>query len=184
MGRSQRHMLHEQGTTAAGETLAQGAIAPGLMLLAEGGGVTRSIADVPTYGAGGPLAGSPVMGEPPADLIEGGGGGPSPDVAPVLSSLNPNTGELNGPDVTMHCIGSGFTESSVIMFAGQPEPIAFISESDITTIITMSLGWGPVTVQVSVKNGAEESASLDFTFTEAPLADEEETQVKKTTKRK
>jgi hypothetical protein len=161
MGRSQRHMLTEQGTTAAGETLAEGAIAPGLILLSEDG--TRSVAEVPTYDAGGPLTGSPVMGEPPVDLIEP----PVADVAPVLSSLNPNTAELGSADVTMHCIGSGFTESSVIMFAGQPEPIVFISDTDITTIVKPSLGWGVVTVQVTVKNDTAESEPQDFTFTEA-----------------
>lgn len=102
---------------------------------------------------------------------EGGGGGepsPEPDVAPVLTSLDPNTVALGGEMITMHCYGSGFTPQSVIMFAGQPEPIQFISESDITTGVTPTLGWGTNTpLPVSVRNGDQESNSLDFTFTES-----------------
>ena len=92
---------------------------------------------------------------------------PEPAPAPVLSSLEPNTAVLNTPDVTMHCIGSGFTEESVINFAGQPEPIVFVSDTEITTIITLSLPWGAVTVPVYVENAdGQTSETLDFTFTE------------------
>ena len=95
-----------------------------------------------------------------------GGGEPGP--APTLTSLDPNTAELNAPDITMHCHGSGFTAESVIVFAGQDEPIVFISENEITTGITLSLPWGAVTVPVSVRNAdGQQTADLDFTFTEA-----------------
>lgn len=97
------------------------------------------------------------------DLKEGEDAAP----APVLSSIDPATGVLNSADITMHCIGSGFTEDSVIYFADQPEPIVFISEGDITTIITMSLPWGAVTVPVYVQNAdGQRSETQDFTFTE------------------
>jgi hypothetical protein len=85
---------------------------------------------------------------------------------PVLTSISPDTAELNSADVTMTCTGSGFTESSVINFAGQDEPIVFVSDTEITTVVKPSLPWGAVTVPVLVKNGAEESAELSFTFTE------------------
>jgi IPT/TIG domain len=174
MGRSQRHMLEEQGANAAGNTLDQGAVAEGL--LAQTDGLTRSpkSVDIPTGDPGGPLQGSTLTGAIPEDIedVVGGGTPPEPDVTPVLTSLSPNTGELNSADITMHCIGTGFTETSVINFAGNDELTVFVSDTDITTIITMSLPWGAVTVPVTVKNGTAESAPLDFTFTEAvaPLA--------------
>jgi len=88
--------------------------------------------------------------------------------APTLTSLDPTTAELGAPDVTLHCHGSGFTAESLIIFADQDEPIEFISDSEITTIITLSLPWGAVTVPVKVRNAdGQESAALDFTFTEA-----------------
>jgi hypothetical protein len=96
-----------------------------------------------------------------------GGGEPEPGAPPVLSSLDPNTAVLGSEMVTMHCYGSGFTPESVITFAGQPEPIVFISENDITTGVTPTLGWGPNTpLPVTVSNGDAVSNSLDFTFTE------------------
>lgn len=104
------------------------------------------------------------------DLAEGGGTPPVADVAPILDSLDPATAELDSADVTMTVHGTGFTESSVIMFADQPEPIVFVSETEISTVVKPSLSWGAVTVPVSVKNGEEESNLLDFTFTEAEPA--------------
>lgn len=90
-----------------------------------------------------------------------------PAPPPVLSSIDPATGVLNSADITMHCHGSGFTEESQIFFADNPEPIVFISDSDITTVITMSLPWGAVSVPVYVQNAdGQKSATLDFTFTE------------------
>jgi hypothetical protein len=85
---------------------------------------------------------------------------------PVLTSISPNTAVLNDPDVTMTCTGEGFSESSVIVFAGQQEPITFVSETEISTVVKPSLPWGAVTVDVSVKNGTMESDTLEFTFTE------------------
>ena len=92
---------------------------------------------------------------------------PDEDEAPVLSAISPNTAELNAPDVTMTCTGTGFTEDSVIVFAGNDEPIVFVSDTEISTVVKPSLGWGAVAVPVLVRNGTAESASLDFTFTEA-----------------
>lgn len=93
---------------------------------------------------------------------------PEPDVAPTLDTLSPATAELGSADFTLHLLGADFTPSSVVMFAGQPEPIVFVSDEEITTVVKPSLGWGAVTVPVLVKNGVEESEPLDFTFTEAP----------------
>ena len=132
----------------------------------------------------GSLYGAPEGADWPGSIFEP----PEPEVpeAPVLTSLDPNTAELNAPDITMHCHGTGFTAESVIVFAGQDEPIVFISANEITTGITLSLPWGAVTVPVSVRNAdGQETASLDFTFTEAaPEADAEVAETKKATKKK
>lgn len=100
----------------------------------------------------------------------GGNGGGGEDLPPpVVDELVPATAELNSPDVTLHVMGSGFVAGSVIVFAGQDEPIVFVSDEEITTIITLSLPWGAVKVPVFVRNpDGQESASLDFEFTEAP----------------
>lgn len=191
MGRSQRHMLWEQGATADGEIHAQGVVAPGIAMQVDPVALNvlkpgaplyntglelqdppdddEAGVEVPVGAPGGPLSGSTLTGAIPEELVPG----PEPTPAPVLTSLNPATAVLNDPDVTMHCIGSGFTPESVIYFAGQPEPIVFVSEGDISTVITLSLPWGAVTVPVYVENtDAQRSATLDFTFTEAAAAPE------------
>jgi len=180
-------MLTEQNTTANGEVHAEGEVAP--FIKAEAGAVITAatsnsptrlegIEDIqePVGPPGGPLQGSYVSGVIPEGA--GGGtdpGGPGEDIAPVLTSLDPETAVKDSPDFTLHCLGSGFTESSVIMFAGQPEPIQFISDTDISTGVKPSLGWGTNTpLPVSVKNGDKESAELSFTFTDPPEADEQD----------
>jgi hypothetical protein len=149
---------------------------------------------VPVGPTGGPLKGSSLAGPPPAAIpapglafdhpllalgaiIAGSQTPPTPPEGqpspPTLSSLEPNTAVLNDPDITMHVHGTGFTEESVIYFANQPEPIVFISPEEITTGITLSLGWGAVTVPVQVRNAdGTMSNTLEFTFTEGePVAD-------------
>ena len=145
---------------------------------------------VPVGPAGGPLKGSSLAGPPPAAipapgifehplaaavLLLSGMKPPEPPPAkdpPVAISLDPDTAVLGSEDITMHVLGSGFTEGSVIYFANEDEPAVFISETDISTGVKPSLGWGPVTVQVYVQNAdGQKSAELPFTFTEgAPAA--------------
>jgi hypothetical protein len=134
-------------------------------LLAERDAEARAEAD---FGAPGQfnLSGNPVHTDlpPPGEPVPGPGG------ELTLTALEPNTCELNGPDVTMVCVGNNFTESSVIYFAGQPEPIVFIDAQHISTVITASLPWGAVTVDVSVQEGSSQTTPLPFTFTEPAVA--------------
>jgi IPT/TIG domain len=89
--------------------------------------------------------------------------------APTLTSISPDIAVLGDPDVTMVCTGTGFTEDSTIMFAGNPEPIVFTSETEISTVVKPSLDWGATAVDVMVRNSAGESETLQFTFTD-PVA--------------
>jgi len=97
---------------------------------------------------------------------------PPEPVAPVLASLDPAHGQIGGPDVEMSCVGTGFTTTSVIMFAGNPEPIRYYGPESISTMIRMSLGWGEGPVPVTVKNGELETAPLEFTFDPAEVVEQ------------
>lgn len=181
MGRSQRHMLVEQGATATGETVAQGVVAPGLLMQAgepETAGVSNEVRgiediEVPVGPPGGPLSGSTLTGAIPEAILAPEPPEPTeppepePGMEPTLTAVNPNTAALGDPDVTMVCTGTNFTETSVIMFAGQPEPIVFVSDTEISTVVKPSLPWGVVTLPVAVKQGTYETEELDFSFTEA-----------------
>lgn len=103
-----------------------------------------------------------------------GGNGPEPEPAPAptLDTLEPNTAELGSADVTMSARGSDFTEETRIVFAGNQENTVFVSDTEVTTIIKPSLGWGVVSVPVYVRTGEQQSDPLDFSFTAAPEEDE------------
>lgn len=188
MGRSQRHMLWEQGATAAGEIHAEGVVAPGIAMQVDpealnvlkpgpplynmptSSGIYTREGEEPGVGVpigepGGPLSGSSLTGAIPEDanLPE-----PPELTKPVIDHLDPATAVLGDPDVTMHVHGSDFDDGCVIVFAGNDEPIVFISDTEITTIITLSLPWGAVTVPVAVRNAnGDLSNEVSFTFTEA-----------------
>lgn len=94
---------------------------------------------------------------------------PDPALAPTLTSLDPNTAVLGSEDFTLRCLGTNFTEESIINFAGQPEPIVFVSPEEITTGVKPSLGWGTnVGIPVFVQNADGQIANppLDFVFTD------------------
>lgn len=86
--------------------------------------------------------------------------------SPTISALTPNTAVLGDPDVTMVVTGTDFTPQSVIVFNGTDEPIVFISDTEISTVVKPSIDWGAVAAPVSVRNGSLESNELDFTFTD------------------
>lgn len=87
-------------------------------------------------------------------------------VPPVINTLSPNTLEIGDPDATLHVFGSGFLASSVIVFAGVEEPTTFVSPTELTTGINMSVWLGPAVLPVTVRNGSVESDPVNFTFTD------------------
>jgi hypothetical protein len=86
----------------------------------------------------------------------------------VLSALVPNTAAIGDPDFTLSVQGTGFKEGDAIIFAGRHEPATFVSPTELTTGVDMSLWHGPDALPVSVRSlGGATSNVLDFTFTDA-----------------
>lgn len=95
-----------------------------------------------------------------------------PNIAPVATSMTPDTAVLGAPDFDLVFTGSGFDRTHCfIAFAGQREPARFNEDGTIYTIVKPSLPWGAVTVEAAVYNGDAPSQFFDFTFTSA-VADE------------
>jgi hypothetical protein len=90
---------------------------------------------------------------------------------PVLSALTPDTAVSGNPDFTLSCDGTDFTADCVIVFGSVSEPTTFVSDTEVTTIVKPSL-FAPATVPVTVRNGANSSNPVNFTFT-APAVVEE-----------
>ena len=73
---------------------------------------------------------------PPGSVPPGPGG---EQAKPEIEALDPDEIEMGAADTVLHVHGSGFTEQSVIHFAGHDEPTSFVSESEITTGLKPSL---------------------------------------------
>ena len=190
-----------QNTSTRGEVYAQGRVAPGVLR-----GATAPVGEV-----GGPLKGSSLMGAIPANWVlpqpkfenpllalglilaasQQPPEPPEPDVTPVISALNPSTAEIGSADLVMTVTGTGFINSSVIVFNGGDEATDYVSDTEVSTGVRPSTATVAGAFPVLVRNGTAESNALDFTFTEvttlAREADEDEdtkSPKKKTTTKK
>lgn len=90
-----------------------------------------------------------------------------PIVPPKITSLAPNTVVIGAPSFDVHVLGTGFTPTSKIVFAGQSEPTTFVSDKELTTGVNMDVWLGPDSVPVIVDNDGVMSDPSMFTFTEA-----------------
>lgn len=101
--------------------------------------------------------GSNVLGKTAEDI-----GGET--VTPVITSLEPDEATIGEETFDLFVIGEGFTENSVIVFAGYEEPTDLEDDGSLSTGINMDVWKGPDTVKVAVKNGDKLSNEMDFTF--------------------
>jgi hypothetical protein len=94
---------------------------------------------------------------------------PEGGAAPVLTSLTPATAVLGAPSFTLHVRGTGFVDGAVIVFAGHDEPTTWVSATEVTTGVDMSVWAGPdPAVPVVVRGGdGAVSNTLTFAFTAA-----------------
>lgn len=175
MGRSQRHMILEQGANAASASLDEGVVAPGLLLqvddpadivmdghqivLTEISGI-----DVPIGSPGGPLDGSTLTGPVP-----NGGGDvdpPPPDPFGIIS-INPASMVAGMPDLTATITGAGFEDGAVIVFGGVDQVTEFLSDNQVRFLVDSS-EQPAGSVAISVRNpGGEVTADFMYEFTVA-----------------
>jgi hypothetical protein len=113
--------------------------------------------DLPRHDSINEPPGSNVMDRTPP---EGAG------AAPVVSAIEPASCAIGDPDFTVYLAGTGFTENSVIVFAGNDEPSTLEGDGTLSTGVNMAMWHGPDTVQVGARNGDKLSNLVDFTFNE------------------
>jgi hypothetical protein len=92
-------------------------------------------------------------------------------VAPVLTTLTPQTAAIGSPSFTLHVSGTGLVPGAVIEFAGNDEPTVYVSATEVTTGVDMTvwLGADPAIPVVVRQNGVTSNA-LTFAFTAARSA--------------
>jgi len=88
---------------------------------------------------------------------------------PQLSYIVPNSAAVGDPALTLEVHGSGFSDTSVIVWNNGDEATTFVDSTQVTTGVDPTTATGTYTVPVQVRNGASSvSNALLFTFTEAP----------------
>ena len=93
-------------------------------------------------------------------------GVPPVPAAPVLTAIVPTATTIGNPGFILECNGSGFTDASVIMWDGSPDPTVFVSASKVTTNVETTAILIPGTVQITVRNaGGAVTAPQTLTVT-------------------
>jgi hypothetical protein len=87
---------------------------------------------------------------------------------PTLQALDPATAEVGGEDVTLRCLGSGFTADSKILFNSGEEPTTLVNPTELTTIVKPSTASGPWAVPVVIDTLGTQTQPLTFQFTDKP----------------
>jgi len=98
---------------------------------------------------------------------------PTPPVVvpPVIVSLNPTTATVGDPDFTLHVLGTGFKADDVLMWNGAPEATTFVSDTELTTGVTMSLVSVGSVCMIAVQPAiGPPSAPVEFVIHDAPPA--------------
>jgi hypothetical protein len=104
------------------------------------------------------------------NYIEGGGtidpADPVVPPSPWLQDLNRATAIVGSIDVPMTCIGSNFTDQSVIVFDGVEKNTTFLNDAAVTCVISPAQETAPRQVDVLVRDTTGDSNILVFTFIE------------------
>lgn len=92
--------------------------------------------------------------------------GSLPNANPVVNSINPTTAVIGSPSFTLHVFGTNFNPDSVIVFAGVDEPTTYVSATELTTGVDMSVWLGADALPVTVRNmNGVQADPKTFTFT-------------------
>lgn len=89
---------------------------------------------------------------------------PAPPQDAVLSTLAPSSAFIGAADLTLYCIGQNFTAESVVVIDDLDEVTTFHHAGQVSAILEPSAVDEPLTVQVKVRTGANETAALPFEF--------------------
>lgn len=171
MGRSQRHMILEQGAPSNGEAIAEGQPSPAYIVQASVPPELREGETPPNLGnleivegpPGGPLQGSTLSGAIPVSIV------PEPPPAEIfaINYIDPFGAEIGSADLTLHVVGNLFEDGAVIVFNGGDEVTTFVSATELTTGVKPSTATVAGAFPVVVRNpGGELTEAAFFTFTE------------------
>lgn len=91
---------------------------------------------------------------------------PTPETAPEISALVPNSAAVGAAAFVLDVIGTGFNAQSVIVWNNGDETTTFVDAQKLQTGVDPTTASGPVSIPIQVRNGTAVSALKAFTFTE------------------
>jgi hypothetical protein len=96
-----------------------------------------------------------------------------PSLPLQLLSLSPPSAEVGGADASLNVFGQGFEPGCVVVFKGEDSETAYVSDTQVTTIVKPVLALEAGVVPVLVRNAdGGYSNELSFEFTQAPSPEE------------
>jgi len=90
-----------------------------------------------------------------------------PVLPPTVTSLVPATAAVGDPSFTLQVMGTGFNPGSIIMFNGLNENTTYVSPTEVSTGVDMSVWLAAAVCPVSVMTNGVISDPMDFTFTDS-----------------
>ena|SRR5580765_1758568 len=91
----------------------------------------------------------------------------APPPIPTVTSLTPSTAAVGDPSFTLSVKGTGFNPESIIIFNGFNENTIYVSDTEVTTGVDMSVWLAAAVCPVSVMTNGVISDPMDFTFTDS-----------------
>ena len=85
-----------------------------------------------------------------------------PASGPVLTKLEPPSATLGSPSFTLRVLGTGFTETSVIVWNASVEETRYVSATELTTNVNMLTAEMAIPIPVHVRTGAQNSNTMIF----------------------
>ncbi len=91
---------------------------------------------------------------------------PEPPAAPAITSLSHTSAQVGAAAFTLSVYGTGFTDTSEILWNNGAEATTFVDDTELTTGVDPTTASGPVSIPIQVSNDGVISNAMAFTFTE------------------
>lgn len=84
----------------------------------------------------------------------------------TLDSIAPASAVIGDPDTTVTLTGTGFTTNAALVWNGEQDTLDYVSETELTTIVKVSLATVASTATIAVYQDGYTTPPLIFEFTE------------------
>jgi hypothetical protein len=108
----------------------------------------------------------------PADLTPVFTSPPAPfkvTTGPAVDSISPNVASSGSPQLTLTVNGAGFSPSAAVQWNGAALPTTFVSDTQLTAVVSAALLANPGSVSVAENAGGVTTNALPFVIARGPV---------------